>query len=388
MALARARTAAKTAGVTRLGRLTGLDTLGCPVSMAVRPASRSSVVALGKGVTADHADVSALMESIETWHAETISADIRLDTAEDLIATGAEIGFDGAPLRAGAAPGLDDVIPWVESVDLLSGGSLWVPFELVTAAYLHPPQRGFGHFHASTNGLASGFTPVEALTHALTEVIERDAVTLWRLSSDAAQDERRVRLDTVDAPGCAALIARFQQAGMLVAIWDVTSDIGLPCFFAWIMEADAGVGGAARSAVGSGCHLAADIALSRALTEAAQARLTIISGARDDLGPEDYAAPSREVAVLQRQMLTELPEVRAYSEAPSLATPSLRADLDLALDRLEASGVTRVAALDLSKPAIGAPVVRVIAYGLEGPSDDDIYNPGARARKLEERAAA
>ena len=50
---------------------------------------------------------------------------------------------------------------------------------------------------------------------------------------------------------------------------------------------------------GSGCHLSADIALSRALTEAAQSRLTVIAGSRDDLFRSTYepvkdAPPNRE----------------------------------------------------------------------------------------------
>ncbi len=40
--------------------------------------------------------------------------------------------------------------------------------------------------------------------------------------------------------------------------------------------------------LGFGCHADRDVALSRALTEAAQARLTVISGARDDIGAGGY----------------------------------------------------------------------------------------------------
>jgi ribosomal protein S12 methylthiotransferase accessory factor YcaO len=39
---------------------------------------------------------------------------------------------------------------------------------------------------------------------------------------------------------------------------------------------------------GTGTHLAKSVALSRALTEAAQARLTSISGNRDDILPKYY----------------------------------------------------------------------------------------------------
>ena len=38
--------------------------------------------------------------------------------------------------------------------------------------------------------------------------------------------------------------------------------------------------------------------------------------------------------------------------------------------------------MDLSKPAFGIPVHRIVIPGLEGPHDHDDYHPGARARGM------
>ena len=57
-------------GITRIAVLTGLDVLGIPVAAAVRPNSRSIAVHQGKGVTLSAAKASAVMEAVETWHAE------------------------------------------------------------------------------------------------------------------------------------------------------------------------------------------------------------------------------------------------------------------------------------------------------------------------------
>jgi ribosomal protein S12 methylthiotransferase accessory factor len=57
-------------GITRLADVTGLDSLGVPVVMAVRPLAATLSVAQGKGVTLELAKVSAAMECIEFWHAE------------------------------------------------------------------------------------------------------------------------------------------------------------------------------------------------------------------------------------------------------------------------------------------------------------------------------
>src|SRR6266496_3142850 len=68
---------AKDMGITRLANVTGLDWVGIPVYNAIRPNSRSLSVSQGKGVTLEAAKVSALMESIEYWHAEHISLPLR-----------------------------------------------------------------------------------------------------------------------------------------------------------------------------------------------------------------------------------------------------------------------------------------------------------------------
>ena len=52
-------------GVTRLSRLTGLDSIGVPVWNAVSPNARSIVINQGKGITDLDAKVSAAMEALE-----------------------------------------------------------------------------------------------------------------------------------------------------------------------------------------------------------------------------------------------------------------------------------------------------------------------------------
>jgi ribosomal protein S12 methylthiotransferase accessory factor len=287
----------------------------------------------------------------------------------------------------------DRPIPWIEGVDLIGGGPLWAPYETVHAAYTEPLPAGSGCFFGSTNGLASGNTPMEALVHAMTEVIERDATTLWIFADDAAREAARVDPASVDDPGCRTLLDRFAAAGLAVGIWETTSDVGVAAYFAWIMETDDGIGGAARSAVGQGCHVDPAIALSRALTEAAQGRLTIISGARDDLGEAEYAAPDDELQAMRRALLLDGAAPRSFAAAPRFVSDDLRDDAAHVLARLRAVGVEEVFAIDISKPGIGVPVVRAVIPGLEGPHDHERYAPGPRAlavaaaAEVEEQAA-
>src|SRR5215470_14520466 len=70
--LARVRPHMAAMGITRLGNITGLDRIGIPVAVAVRPNSRSVSVSQGKGLELPQAYASALMEACEGFHAEEI----------------------------------------------------------------------------------------------------------------------------------------------------------------------------------------------------------------------------------------------------------------------------------------------------------------------------
>ena len=55
---------------------------------------------------------------------------------------------------------------------------------------------------------------------------------------------------------------------------------------------------------------------------------------------------------------------------------------DQVLDRLKAAGLDEVIAVDLTRPGIDLPVVRIVVPGLEACSDEPDYAPGPRARAL------
>jgi YcaO-like protein with predicted kinase domain len=119
------------------------------------------------------------------------------------------------------------------------------------------------------------------------------------------------------------------------------------------------------AAEGCGCHLARHVALMRALTEAAQSRLTAISGARDDMArahfrhwrdPSDLEYMNANAAIRGQ---------RSYREAPSFESDSFQEDIDFLLDAVRRYGCGRVIVYDLSLPEFGIPVVRVIIPGMQ-----------------------
>ena len=102
-----------TMGITRIANITGLDRLGIPVVMVCRPNSRSIAVSQGKGLTLDAAKASGLMESVETFHAESITRplDSRYGPGARPLSSPSEhratAPCDGEPLQYGRADSLD-----------------------------------------------------------------------------------------------------------------------------------------------------------------------------------------------------------------------------------------------------------------------------------------
>ena len=104
-----------------------------------------------------------------------------------------------------------------------------VPYELVHLDFTRTSEVG-KVFASSSNGLASGNSKLEAICHGICEVVERDATTLWHLAGESAHFATQIDLTTIDDPVSLDLIDRFGDADALVAVWDTTSDIGVPAF--------------------------------------------------------------------------------------------------------------------------------------------------------------
>ncbi len=74
-------------------------------------------------------------------------------------------------------------------------------------------------------------------------------------------------------------------------------------------------------------------------------------------------------------------EERNFQDVPNCDSDTLRDDVEWVLRRLRSAGVQQVLVVDLTKPELGLPVVRVVIPGLEGPDKGGRgdYVPGPRA---------
>jgi ribosomal protein S12 methylthiotransferase accessory factor len=79
--------------------------------------------------------------------------------------------------------------------------------------------------------------------------------------------------------------------------------------------------------------------------------------------------------------------VSQFRDVPTSERDCLADDVSSALERLAAVGIRQVVVVNLTKPELGLPVVRVVIPGLEGLDEGDSgYMPGPRARAVSERS--
>lgn len=340
------------AGITRVADVTGLDRVGLPVFQAVRPASLNLSVSQGKGASPDAARVSAVMEALELWHAEDLGhlpqavMSFREARYANPIPLDALRWSTTLPVPGGLQ------VPWVRAQSLSTDQQAWLPRRMLEIDFGVGPEAPPPLFDATSNGLASGNCREEALLHALCELVERHG--LW-LAHQEPQRRVPVIEESVEAPWCRELIGRIRGAGMKLVIRDLTWELGLPVFLVDLAAPDL-----PRVWRGSGCHTSRDVALSRALTEAAQSRLTYIAGSRDDI----HSPWTGSRVYLAYEELVEPRGERDLAAAPDLSTASVASDLDGVVERLADHGYEPFF-VDLTRPEIGVPVVAAFVPDLK-----------------------
>lgn len=360
--LARLRPLLPRFGITRVADVTGLDRIGIPVWCAIRPNSWSLAVSQGKGLTPEQAQISAIMEAVELWHAERVELTTRWERPDRLTQEATALDVRTLP---DPDPGVcEQRIPWVLGIDLVDGSPCWVPRDAVDCDDRIDPHRPPAAVQGGTNGLAAGATRAQATVHALCEVLERHAVAGWEELREAERANHRVDLGTVKDPINRELIARFASAGVTPVVWDVGSAVGVPVFDCLLVEDDQLTLHPMPQVLGTGCHPRPEVALTRALTEAAQVRATIIAGARDSIPRSRYEwyydpHERRDVA----SVLGDRP-VRPFPTEAKVQCSTFEAEVDWLVNRTTDVSGARVVAVDLTKATIGIPVVKVVAEGL------------------------
>jgi putative methanogenesis marker protein 1 len=276
-------------GVTRIANITDLDRVGIPVFSAIRPSAAAGAISIysGKGATETNARISAIMESFERCLAEQPEVSINLsgvkldarrvtDTYESLCESYPTLYPDALLLPQHVAEFTS--LEWVMGHDLMNDVEVFVPANAVFHPY--DPQGCTKLFRSNTNGLASGNTIEEAILHGLLEVIERDALSIAEYTRNPGKEIALCESDGLNFE----LNKKLEDAGIKVKIWLLDSDVEIPTIV--VALDDTVLKDPALLVMGAGSHLSPEIAVTRALTEAAQSRVVQIHGAREDTDRE------------------------------------------------------------------------------------------------------
>jgi ribosomal protein S12 methylthiotransferase accessory factor len=352
----------KKAGVTRVTEITHLDRVGIPVYSAIRPSAQDGAVSIyaGKGATTDQAKASAMMEAFERYSAE------KQDIDQNKIIKGTFNEMENAlkpsslilPRRLQKNPE-ETRLEWIESINIKTEEKILVPANAVYHPYQTDKESHI--FKSNTNGLASGNIIEEAVFHGMTEVIERDAWSIFetyknRVEINASQSDNLIITD---------ILKRFHDVGIDIKLIDLTADISVHTVAA--VADDTILKDPALLTMGVGTHLDPEIAVIRALTEVAQSRATQIHGTREDTVRATFMrkAGYERMKRINSHWFGEKGESINIKSMKNRCSSSFKKDIKITIKQLQKCGIEDVLFVDLTRKEVEIPVVRIIIPGLE-----------------------
>ncbi len=338
------------------------DDVGIPVFSVDRQETALGIPKYynGKGVTREQAEASAVMESAERYSAEPREEDeIVYGTYEQALEVMDAVDPVDLILPVWA---LDRVrgaeIAWTEGWDMFRGHPVWVP--ACAVYYPYRPDTDLQLFKFHTNGIAAGNTMEEAVLHATFEVIERDA---WSIADyrNVPVPDVEVEADTV--PG--RLLSMFADRGVEIHLKDLTCDTGVATIGA--AADDVATKDPEMLTIGVGTHLNPEIAAIRAITEVAQSRATHRDGKKTNaqLQRATIEMGYERIKELNRMWYADGPRSVRLSDMPDESTDDVLDDIEVTFGKLVDAGFDRVVAVDLTRPELGIPAVRMVIPGME-----------------------
>jgi YcaO-like protein with predicted kinase domain len=351
------------AGITRIAEISQLTHGKFPVFQSSRPgillnsSTGQNTGAQGKGLTRSQAKISCLMETLENACMEPRNERLIRGSYSYLRKQHAILPPWLFALQCSVAkPAADEAFMWTQALLLDADESILVPAEAVYFPF-QPCDYGTRPAFASTsNGVAAGSTYLEATIHALYEVIERHYCALWDSGKIRAEAFVSKELDTVPD------ISKFRDAtrdefDLEILALQLPGLKNLPMVVCWLLRPDG------AWLYGSGCAPTLDMAIHRAVSEAAQAWSVLESGTREDLSDSVTVTSLRKFPGIQR--LTR----RAYLKAaPEQYFSDLQDEFRFLKGWLKRAGFPSIALANLARRGLGIPVVRAIVPGLRASS--------------------
>jgi ribosomal protein S12 methylthiotransferase accessory factor len=256
-------------GISRISNLSYLDeSIDIKVYSAIRPSSKSLCVSMGKGFNDISAKVGACMESIESHYAENMSKPDFIGSINELREKNYPfINFDKLSTAVNISP--DYNLEWYLGNWLLKKGSHYLPKNLLSLNSNILDNILFG---SNSSGLASGNNFDEALTYSFLECVERNSEIADIRTSLTVQNNH---------------LDKFTLSKTLdVKFFVLKNPFNLPVITAYLIEQNPMFNRIIFK--GTACHFNKKIALQKAILEAWQTKIGVISGTRDDINDGHY----------------------------------------------------------------------------------------------------
>ena len=258
---------------------------------------------------------------------------------------------------------LDGALVLAAVHDLENGDEYALPAELI----YYPAQNvGQSIFGASTNGLASGNSVLEASVQALLELIERDVWSFEFIRRASMLVEESSLPDDV-----LEIVERAERNGLRLKVRAIPNDYGMPFFAAFVFDPN----NPSRKTFNGGwaCDLDRRRALLRTVTEAAQSRLAFIHGGRREPKPRssgvDPDSQQRETNLVRQQMreVGDGGRRTSFADVPDLvnAGDGLQRKLDAVIGRLRLVTPKPIYRAVLTPPDAPLHAVRLVVPLLE-----------------------
>lgn len=207
--------------------------------------------------------------------------------------------------------------------------------------------------YADSNGCAAGNTLEEAVLQGLMELVERDSVALWWYNMLRCPE---VDLRSFRNPYLERLTAYHKGIGRTLYAIDLTFDLNIPCFAGISHE------NGKKIMVGFGAHTEPNVAMERAMVEVNQFFPTL----RMEESRADQAIKAwLNTATLENQpyLVPASSTKKKYEECLLADANGIAKSINFCLDRLQRKNLEAYY-LDMTRPDIGLPVVRVVVPGL------------------------
>lgn len=343
--------------------------------------ARRTRIGVGKGETEDAAVKGAIGEAVERYcawqpdYSAILEASAR-DLGPSAISPPEFVLYSKTQYEEGEVPyrPFDEKRPigWIRGRSLPEGEEVFVP---ASFAYLsHLGGRAEEHMCLNTsNGLAAGPSTDAAVLSGLYELIERDGFLITWMNRLSVPE-----VELGDLRGLPHHIrAYYRRFGIELRVFNATTDVPVHVMIGFAIDRS---GESPTAVVGLGCSLNPVEALTKALLEVCQGRVSEtwryrqrsaqgrIRSFRDVARLEDHGALFAQPEMLgELAFLLETSRSQRLEDLADLSQNDATADLATCVRMLRRAG-SRVAFADLTTPdlsPLGFRVVRAIATGLQ-----------------------